>query len=197
MSNVCSDTVVFFPKEDSTGDAILRLKEDLLSCYPDTGYRADTRIVLLLEHLDIPTEGLYLRGDIVYMDIEDTYISLDLETAWRPLYNAYCKIAAHYGLDFVLCAEEPGERIFINTDVYGAYLDVRYRVLLELDTDAEGTAYEKLLEEEPDTEIYFSQEADLLEWFAKYGISAGSYDELEDKLDPDYVSINLYNTVCA
>lgn len=197
MANVCSDTVVFFPKDETAEDAITRLKKDLLSCYPDTGNSADTRMILLLEHLGIPTEGIYLRGDIVYMDIEDTYISLDLETAWRPLYDAYCKIAAHYGLDFVLCAEEPGERIFINTDVYGAYLDVRYRVLLELDTDAEGTAYEKLLEEEPDTEVYFSLEANLLEWFAEHGISAGSFDELERKLNPDYVSIDVYDTVCA
>lgn len=197
MANVCSDTVVFFPKEDTAGDAMLRLKEALLSCYPDMVHSTDTRIVLLLEHLDIPTEGIYLRGDIVYMDIEDTYISLDLETAWNPLSDAYREIAGYYGLDFVLRAEEPGACIFINTDVHGTYLDVRYRVLLDQNTDAGGTAYEKLLKEEPDMEVYFSREADLLEWFAKYGISAGSYDELEEKLDPDYVSINLYDTVCA
>ncbi|MCH5248368.1 MAG: hypothetical protein J1E98_00475 [Lachnospiraceae bacterium] len=197
MANVCSDTVFFFPKDDTTGDNILKLKENLLSCYPDTGYSADTRIVLLFKHLNIPTDGIYLRGDIVYMDIKDTCIRLDLETAWSPLYDAYREIASYYGLDFVLRAEEPGERIFINTDIYGIYLDVRYRVLLELDTDAEGTAYEKMLKEETDTEVYFFHETDLLEWFAKYGISAGSYDELEDKLDPDYVSINLYDTVCA
>lgn len=197
MANVCSDTVVFFPKEDSAGDAILRLKEDLLSCYPDTGYHSDTRIVLLLDHLGIPTEGIYHRGDIVYMDIEDTHISLDLETAWSPLADAYREIAGYYGLDFVLRAEELGERIFINTDVYGTYLDVRYHVLLDLDTDAGGTVYERMLKEESDTEVYFFKEADLLEWFAKYGISADSYDELENTLDPDYVSINLYDTVCA
>lgn len=197
MANVCSDTVVFFPKEDTAGDAILRLKEALLSCYPDTGYSADTRIVRLLEHLNIPTEGIYLRGDIVYMDIEDTYISLDLETAWSPLSDAYREIAGYYGLDFVLRAEEPGERIFINTDIYGTYLDVRYRVLLDQNTDAGGTAYEKLLKEELDMEVYFSREDDLLEWFAKYGISAGSFDELWNKLDPDYAIIDVYDTTCA
>lgn len=197
MANVCSDTVVFFPKDETAGDAITKLKEDLLSCYPDTGNSADTRIVLFFEHLNIPTEGIYLRGDIVYMDIEDAYISLDLETAWSPLYDAYCEIAGYYGLDFVLCAEEPGERIFVNTDVYGTYLDVRYRVLLDQNADAGGTDYERMLKEEPDTEVHFSQENDLLEWFARYGISAGSYDELEDKLDPDYVSINFYDTVCT
>lgn len=197
MANVCSNTVVFFPKEDTAGDAMLRLIEALLSCYPDTGYRSDTRIALLLEHLNIPTEGIYLRGDIVYMDIEDTYISLDLETAWSPLSDAYREIAGYYGLDFVLRAEEPGERIFINTDIYGIYLDVRYRVLLDQNTDARGTAYEKLLKEEPDMEVYFSWEAGLLEWFAKYGISAGSFDELWNKLDPDYAIIDLYDTTCA
>lgn len=34
MANVCSDTVVFFPKEGIDGSAITRLKEDLLHCYP-------------------------------------------------------------------------------------------------------------------------------------------------------------------
>lgn len=197
MANVCSDTVVLFPKEDTPGNAVSRLKEDLLGCYPSMGIHADTRLVLLLERLNIPTDGICFRGDVVCMDIEDAYICLELETAWNPLYDAYQKIAEHYGLDFVLRAEEPGERIFINTDVYGVYLDVRYRVLLKLDADAGGTVYEKMLREETDMEIYFFHESDMLEWFAKYGISAGSYDELERRLDSDYVCVNLYDTICA
>ena len=197
MANICSDTVVFFPKDGTAGDAISRLKADLLNCYPNTGYSADTRISLFFEHLNIPVKGICLRGDIVYMDIEDAYISIDLETAWHPLYDAYRMIAEYYGLDFVLHAEEPGERIFINTDVYGTYLDVRYRVLLQQEADAEGTDYERMLKEESDMEVYFSQESELLEWFAKYGISAEGFDELADKLDPDYVSIDLYDTVYA
>ncbi len=32
MANVCSDTVVLFPKEDTPGNAVSRLKEDLLGC---------------------------------------------------------------------------------------------------------------------------------------------------------------------
>ena len=48
-----------------------------------------------------------------------------------------------------------------------------------------------------DMEIYFFHESDMLEWFAKYGISAGSYDELERRLDSDYVCVNLYDTICA
>lgn len=196
MANTCCDTVVFFPKEGTAEDAISRLKEDLINCYPSITFRADTRLALLLERLAIPTDGIYLRGDIVYMDIEDTHISIDLETAWKPLYDAYCAIATYYGLDFVLRAEEPGERIFINTDIHGIYLDVRYRILLKPEASADGTVYEKMMKEEPDTEIYFFHEADLLEWFAKYGIPADSYEELEDKLDIDYVCINLYDTVC-
>lgn len=197
MANVCSDTVVLFPKEDTPGNAISRLKQDLLDCYPSMGIHADTRLVLLLERLNIPTDGIYFRGDVVYMDIEDIYICLELEAAWTPLYDAYQKIAERYGLDFVLRAEEPGERIFINTDVYGVYLDVRYRVLLKLDADAGSTVYEKMLREETDMEVYFFQESDMLEWFAKYGISAGSYDELERRLDADYVCVNIYDTICA
>ena len=49
MANVCSDTVVLFPKEDTPGNAVSRLKEDLLGCYPSMGIHADTRLVLLLE----------------------------------------------------------------------------------------------------------------------------------------------------
>lgn len=197
MANICSDTVIFFPKNDTAGDAISRLKEDLLKCYPTIGCQADTRISLLMHHLGIPTEGISLRGDIVYMGIEDTHIEIELETAWSPLYDAYREIAIHYGLKFVLRAEEPGEGIFINTDVYGTYLDVRYRVLLNLEADAGNTVYQRMFAEETDMEVYFSQESDLLEWFVQYGISADSYEELDNKLDSDYVSINLYDMFCA
>lgn len=197
MANICSDTVIFFPKNDTAGDAISRLKEDLLKCYPTIGCQADTRISLLMHHLGIPTEGISLRGDIVYMGIEDTHIEIELATAWSPLYDAYREIAIHYGLKFVLRAEEPGEGIFINTDVYGTYLDVRYRVLLNLEADAGNTVYQRMFAEETDMEVYFSQESDLLEWFVQYGISADSYEELDNKLDSDYVSINLYDMFCA
>lgn len=197
MANICSDTVIFFPKNDTAGDAISRLKEDLLKCYPTIGCQADTRISLLMHHLGIPMEGISLRGDIVYMGIEDTHIEIELETAWSPLYDAYREIAIHYGLKFVLRAEEPGEGIFINTDVYGTYLDVRYRVLLNLESDAGNTVYQRMFAEETDMEVYFSQESDLLEWFVQYGISADSYEELDNKLDSDYVSINLYDMFCA
>lgn len=197
MANICSDTVIFFPKNDTAGDAISRLKEDLLKCYPTIGCQADTRISLLMHHLGIPTEGISLRGDIVYMGIEDTHIEIELATAWSPLYDAYREIAIHYGLKFVLRAEEPGEGIFINTDVYGTYLDVRYRVLLNLESDAGNTVYQRMFAEETDMEVYFSQESDLLEWFVQYGISADSYEELDNKLDSDYVSINLYDMFCA
>ena len=81
MANVCSDTVVLFPKEDTPGNAVSRLKEDLLDCYPSMGIHADTRLVLLLERLNIPTDGICFRGDVVWMDIEDAYICLELETA--------------------------------------------------------------------------------------------------------------------
>lgn len=53
MANVCSDTVVFFPKEGIDGSAITRLKEDLLHCYPSLDFHADTRLSRLLEQLDI------------------------------------------------------------------------------------------------------------------------------------------------
>lgn len=128
----------------------------MLHCYPSLDFHADTRLSRLLEQLDIPTDGIYLRGDVTCIDIEDTHICIDLETAWHPLYDAYQKIAGHYGLDFVLRAEEPGERIFINTDVDGIYLDVRYRVLLELEADADGTVYEKMLKEELIRKYIFS-----------------------------------------
>lgn len=197
MANVCSDTVIFFPGDDMVGDALSRLKEDLLECYPVISCKADTRISLLMHHLGIPTEGIYLRGDVVFMEIEDAHIEVELATAWSPLYDAYREIAGHYGLKFVLRAEEPGEGIFINTDIYGTYLDVRYRVLLNLEADAGNTVYQRMFAEEEDMEVYFSHESDLLEWFAKYGISADSYEELDNKLDSDYVSINLYDMFCA
>ena len=50
------------------------------------------------------------------MEKNDTRILLSLDTAWRPLHDAYTAIANTYGVSFVMRSMEPGCGIFYNTD---------------------------------------------------------------------------------
>ena len=56
----------------------------------------------LFSHKKIDSTGISLRGNVSYMEWNDTYILLSLETAWTPLYEAYQAIAAAYHVPFVI-----------------------------------------------------------------------------------------------
>jgi hypothetical protein len=193
MANICSNVVVFYPDNSSPVSAVSYMKAALLHCYPSAGVCKDTGIHLICEYLNIPTKGISLRGDIIYMDIQDEFIRLELDTAWCPLYDAYTLIADHFGLHFVLQAEEPGAGIFINTDIYGWYLNDRYRIQLQHDMDASGTPYEELFKRENNTDFYFSSEKDLLKWLSEYGINSQNIEGLEDMLETDYIRLDIYD----
>lgn len=90
-------------------------------------------------------------------------------------------------------SEEPGSNIFVNTDANGFFLNTRYRILLYLENDSAGTPYEKLFQEQTDTDFYFASEEDVLSWFSTYGIAVESLEELNDTLDTDFVQFQVYD----
>lgn len=114
MANICCDDVIFYTEGNPEG--LYDLWEDLetyiiLNQNPDLCWIGN-----LFSHKKIDSTGISLRGNVSYMEWNDTYILLSLETAWTPLYEAYQAIAAAYHVPFVMQSIEPGERIYYNTD---------------------------------------------------------------------------------
>lgn len=100
MANICCDDVIFYTEGNPKG--LYDLWEDLetyiiLNQNPDLCWIGN-----LFSHKKIDSTGISLRGNISYMEWNDTYILLSLSTAWSPLYEAYQAIAASYHLSFVI-----------------------------------------------------------------------------------------------
>ena len=100
MANICCDDVIFYTEGNPEG--LYDLWEDLetyiiLNQNPDLCWIGN-----LFSHKKIDSTGISLRGNISYMEWNDTYILLSLSTAWSPLYEAYQAIAASYHLSFVM-----------------------------------------------------------------------------------------------
>lgn len=120
MANICCDDVIFYTEGNPEG--LYDLWEDLetyiiLNQNPDLCWIGN-----LFSHKKIDSTGISLRGNVSYMEWNDTYILLSLETAWTPLYEAYQAIAAAYHVPFVMQSIEPGERIYYKSDKgYQAY----------------------------------------------------------------------------
>ena len=99
MANICCDDVIFYTEGNPEG--LYDLWEDLetyiiLNQNPDLCWIGN-----LFSHKKIDSTGISLRGNVSYMEWNDTYILLSLETAWTPLYEAYQAIAAAYHVPFV------------------------------------------------------------------------------------------------
>lgn len=175
MANICCDDVIFYTEGNPEG--LYDLWEDLetyiiLNQNPDLCWIGN-----LFSHKKIDSTGISLRGNVSYMEWNDTYILLSLETAWTPLYEAYQAIAAAYHVPFVMQSIEPGERIYYNTDEAHLFFPDRYCVRLyeeSLLTPCGLIIGEKLEDGEP-----FETETDVLERFRDCGYPAATLKELE------------------
>lgn len=114
MANICCDDVYFFSDDNTEG--IEALWKDLQASITP-GYKDDLgQIERLFLHAGLSTEGINLRGTVVAMERTDHAVQLSLDTAWRPLHDAYTALTAAYGIQFVMESIEPGYGIFFNTD---------------------------------------------------------------------------------
>ena len=100
------------------------------------------------------------------MERTDHAVQLSLDTAWRPLHDAYTALTAAYGIQFVMESIEPGCGIFFNTDDDGIAFSDRYCVTGDTSvvTPSGLVLWEKL--EYGDT---FSSENVLLQHFRDLG----------------------------
>lgn len=192
MANICMDTVVFYAASDKQEKELATLRQALNECYPVGVSVDDSGLRRIFEQNGISTDGINLRSNVVDVSSEDSHIILYCDSAWEPMYEAYLRLADHFGVCFELMAEESGDCIYINTDINGVYLTTRYKAYLS--ERPEDGSLDMLFDNScGDTDFYFDSEDDLLQWFKECGgIAVTSIQELQDILDKDYVSIQEF-----
>ena len=124
------------------------------------------------DKFNVYSDKLSCRGQIIeisdinYVDntqderIHD-YFTMQIEEAWSPDSPQWIKeliLPKFIGLGIEYSAEEPGDDIFINTDVYGIYISERY--LIDMDI---GLPKSKFSEEYE----YFESDEDLISYINK------------------------------
>ena len=187
MANICCDDVCFF--SDDNAEGIESLWKDLETAITP-GYKDDLGSIRhLFLHAGIATDGISLRGTIIDMEKNDTRILLSLDTALRPLHDAYTAIANTYGVSFVMRSMEPGCGIFYNTDDTGNTFPDRYCVTGETSIDTPSGIP---LEEKVDYGTSFSSENALMETFHDLGYPEETLEALAGTLDEQGVYIHSY-----
>lgn len=187
MANICCDDVYFFSDDNTEG--IEALWKDLQASITP-GYKDDLgQIERLFLHAGLSTEGINLRGTVVAMERTDHAVQLSLDTAWRPLHDAYTALTAAYGIQFVMESIEPGCGIFFNTDDDGIAFSDRYCVTGDTSvvTPSGLVLWEKL--EYGDT---FSSENVLLQHFRDLGYKTDTLETLTKTLDEQEVYIHSF-----
>lgn len=188
MPNICSDDVYFFSETNPEG--LTSLWYDLeasitLSHNPD-----DSRIGNILNYKGIDHTNLSLRGNVCYMERNESNILLCAETAWSPLYDAYTAIAQAYGIEFVMLSMEPGEDIYFNTDHSGIYFPDKYIVRMN-DEDFITPSGIRLGEKIEHGETFTSVKG-LLMRFEDVGYKARSLKSLSRMVEDDGIYIHKF-----
>jgi hypothetical protein len=117
-------------------------------------------------------EKISCRGSITHLDdyeTGDSFFTLETETAWTPTDALWEAIIVQYeGVSYVYIAEEPGNEIFINTDIDGIYFQGKY--LLEICGDVpipEGWYAGKDKPDYLDIREYFESLDEFMDYFIK------------------------------
>ena len=188
MSNICCDDVYFYSR--SNPEYLAALWEDLETSIAFCRNEDLAWIGNLFELKDIPTEGISIRGTVIYMERNQDNILLSTSAAWSPLYEAYQAIAETYQVDFVMQSIEPGCNTYINTDYSGQYFPDHYAVSVEDEaflTPAGIPVGEKLEHEE-----LFTTDAALLGRFAEMGYPADTLEMLDTLLEDTGIEIHCF-----
>ena len=188
MANVCCDDIYFYSKSDSGSlDALWEDLETSIIFCPDENLAAIENLFLLKE---IPTDGLSLRGTVIYMERNEENILLSVSAAWSPLYDAYNAIAEAYRLSFVMQSIEPGCEIYINTDHSGTCFPHEYTVSVEDEDYTTPTGIP--VKEKLECGESFSSDPELFQCFAQLGYKAETIEELNILLEDAGITIHTF-----
>lgn len=98
-----------------------------------------------------------------------------IEEAYKPHIEVYNAIAETYNLKYYLLAEEPGNKIFINTDTEGKYFDEKYYFELFFEN-----------EQEIDTELFSKlQKLNDIRYFDNFDMFKKILEEYNIKTEDD------------
>ena len=126
MANWCSTTVIFTGSEKN----LKSFYDDFMFAQEHIKEGCNDWIGRLLLLKGIDHEQIHCRGFYNYIEMEEDRITLLSEDAWSPCIETYDKFAEMYGLSYVLCAEEPGMGIYINTDTEHKYFLEKYIIFV-------------------------------------------------------------------
>ena len=188
MANICCDDVYFY--SESHPEYLTALWEDLETSIVFCRNEDLAWIGNLFRLKNISTDGISLRGTVIYMERNDDNILLGTSAAWSPLYDTYHAIAEAYQVDFVMQSIEPGCNIYINTDHSGQYFPDHYAVSIEDEsylTPADIPIGRKLEYGE-----LFTTKAVLLERFAELGYPANTLEMLDTLLEDTGIEIHCF-----
>ena len=188
MANICCDDVYFY--SESHPEYLTALWEDLETSIIFCRNEDLAWIGNLFRLKNISTDGISLRGTVIYMERNDDNILLGTSAAWSPLYDTYHAIAEAYQVDFVMQSIEPGCNIYINTDHSGQYFPDHYAVSIEDEsylTPADIPIGRKLEYGE-----LFTTKAVLLERFAELGYPANTLEMLDTLLEDTRIEIHCF-----
>lgn len=188
MANICCDDVYFY--SESHPEYLTALWEDLETSI--VFYRNEDLAWIgnLFRLKNISTDGISLRGTVIYMERNDNNILLGTSAAWSPLYDAYHAIAEAYQVDFAMQSIEPGCNIYINTDHSGQYFPDHYAVSIEDEsylTPADIPVGKKLEYGE-----MFPTESSLLQRFAEMGYPAHTLEILDGLLEDTGIEVHRF-----
>ena len=188
MANICCDDVYFY--SESHPEYLTALWEDLETSIIFCRNEDLAWIGNLFRLKNISTDGISLRGTVIYMERNDDNILLGTSAAWSPLYDTYHAIAEAYQVDFVMQSIEPGCNIYINTDHSGQYFPDHYAVSIEVEsylTPVDISVGKKLEYGE-----LFTTEAALLERFAELGYPANTLEMLDTLLEDTGIEVRCF-----
>ena len=188
MANICCYDVYFY--SESHPEYLTALWEDLETSIIFCRNEDLAWIGNLFRLKNISTDGISLRGTVIYMERNDDNILLGTSAAWSPLYDTYHAIAEAYQVDFVMQSIEPGCNIYINTDHSGQYFPDHYAVSIEDEsylTPADIPIGRKLEYGE-----LFTTKAVLLERFAELGYPANTLEMLDTLLEDTGIEIHCF-----
>lgn len=146
MPNWCLDSVMFYPGEKGSLENLKQLQQDLETALETIDEGSDNWIGRLLTYKGTSyertknREAIYCRSFVDYMDsLEDVQefecFEIKSSSAWRPMVEMYDWIADTYQLEYVICAEEPGDELYVNTDTEGIYYQERYYISCDQDEE--------------------------------------------------------------
>lgn len=192
MANLCMDTVVFYAASKEQEKSLATFGQTVTSCYYACTSPMEHEMRRIFEQCGIPTANICLSSDLLDMLWEEDCVTLYCASKWSPIYEGYTRLARHFGINFVLQAEEPGFGIYTNTDTYREYLTTQYKVFLS--KKPEDGSLDALFEEAgEETDFYFESDEDVLEWFRDYAaIDASTVEELRGHLNTTYVRIHEF-----